>query len=78
MPALLFENLIWIRNVSLSIGIFFSRNRDRRLPRLRLPLIGQELPEFADRMAHNPTEHVIEVFPWIDIAVFAGLDETHI
>jgi len=29
-------------------------------------------------MPHDPAEHVIEVFPGIDVAVFAGLDQTHV
>ena len=49
-----------------------------QLPGQRLPLIRQQFAEAIDRMAHNPAEHVVEVFPGIDIAVFAGLDETHV
>jgi len=43
----------------------------------RLPLVGEELSQPGDRMAHDPPEHVVEVLPGIDFAVFAGLDEAH-
>jgi hypothetical protein len=31
-----------------------------------------------NRMTHDPAEHIIEILPGIDIAVFAGLDEAHV
>lgn len=29
-------------------------------------------------MRHNPAEHVVKIFPWIDVEIFAGLNQTHI
>jgi hypothetical protein len=40
-----------------------------------LPLVGEQLPEVADRMAHDATEYIIKVLPGIDAARLAGLDE---
>ena len=42
----------------------------------RLPLVGEQLPETADRMAHDSTEHIIKVFPWIEVAGLARLYQT--
>jgi len=41
------------------------------------PLVGQKFPQSADRVAHDSPQEVVEVFPGIDVAVFAGLDEAH-
>ena len=41
------------------------------------PLVGQEFPEPADRVAHDSPEEVVEVFPGVDVTVLAGFDETH-
>jgi hypothetical protein len=62
----------------LFVWIFFNCERYRRLSSQRLPLIGQQFSEAIDRMPHDPAEYVVEVFPGIDIAVFAGLDQTHV
>ena len=43
----------------------------------RLPLVGQEFPEFADGVAHDPLEEVVKVLPGIDSAILAGFDEAH-
>jgi hypothetical protein len=41
----------------------------------RLPLVGEQLPEAGNRMAHDATEYIIKVLPRIDIAALAGLDQ---
>jgi hypothetical protein len=43
----------------------------------RFPLVGEELPQTGDRMAHDPPEHVVEVLPGIDSAILARPDEAH-
>ena len=39
----------------------------------RLALIRKQLSQSSDRVAHNPTEHVVEVFPRADAVRFARL-----
>jgi hypothetical protein len=41
----------------------------------RLPLIGEQFPEPADGMTHDPPEQVVEVLPGVDLAGLAGLDQ---
>lgn len=43
----------------------------------RLPLVGEQLSQPGDRMAHDPPEHVVEVLPGINSAILAGFDEAH-
>ena len=43
----------------------------------RFPLVGEQLPQAADRVAHDSPEHVIEILPRIDLAILAGFDQSH-
>jgi len=39
----------------------------------RFPLVGEQLSEPGDRVAHNAPEHIVKVLPWIGVAGLAGL-----
>ena len=40
-----------------------------------LPMVGEQLPEPGNRMAHDPPEYIIKVLPGIDVVGLAGLDQ---
>jgi hypothetical protein len=40
-----------------------------------LPLVGEQLPEAGDWMAHDASEHIVKVLPRIDVAGLARLDQ---
>jgi hypothetical protein len=40
-----------------------------------LPLVGEQLPEVVDWMAHDAAEYIVKVLPGIDVARLAGLDQ---
>ena len=44
----------------------------------RFPLIREKLPEPADRMTHDSPQHVVKVFPGVDPASLARLDQAQI
>lgn len=41
----------------------------------RLPLVGEQLPEAADRMAHDTTQYIIKVLPRVAVAGLARLNQ---
>ena len=42
------------------------------------PLIGKQLSEPGNRVAHNPMEHVVEIFPRVDAARFTRLYQAQV
>ena len=48
------------------------------IPGCGRPLIGKQFSQATDGVAHDSSEHVVEVFPGVDAAVFAGLDEVQV
>jgi hypothetical protein len=42
------------------------------------PLIGKQLSELGNRLAHNPTEHVVEILPRVDTARLARLNQPEV
>ena len=40
-----------------------------------LPLVGEQLPKAAERMAHDTAEYIVKVLPRVEVARLAGLDE---
>ena len=59
------------------VGQRVFRTKARSSFRQRFPLVRQKFPQPADWVAHDSPQEVVEVFPGIDVAALAGLDEAH-